>query len=461
MVILGTVAACAPPLVLASGQKAFMAATLLVLAASLVVGYRRARAPVAADVLDAGCFTLVLVFSQVPLVAFGIAFQTILYRGLYTSSRRALLRTVLYLLSFVVGVPLWAQAQPEADPRIFRAALVAGLLSTATVSFFGWQLAVSIAAREASARRERLISRTGQELLGALDEARIRVIGLRAIEALVADTPGLRAVSVRRDDQGVKITSSAGFLARTPERLPPAGDLGSPAFWRPLGEDCHWEPLIYDETPTEAVALGFPGPVPKDVTATAGSILNQVLLAYRNSLAHSELRVQALTDPLTGLVNRTGFTEATGQVLSHPDPGPVSVLFIDLDDFKEVNDNLGHAAGDALLVRVAALLQSLVRTDDVVARLGGDEFAVLLRGIDEDAAARIAERVVLGTSMLTSGPDGEYTIGASIGLVRGEPGAGLEDLLIRADLAMYEAKGRGKGRLQAWRPELRPTTRPR
>ncbi|MCD5312461.1 GGDEF domain-containing protein [Kineosporia babensis] len=447
-VVLSTVLTCAPPLIARAEPRPLMIVLLAVLTASLLIGRRTGRVPVAMDVLDALCFTLVLMISAIPLVGFGIGFQTIWYRCLYSSGARNLLRALLFLFAYSAGPVLWWNVQAQPNPDIFTTALTAGFFTTVSLSIFGWQLAESINAREFSSRRERLIAETGTRLLGATDGERIRQTGWQALESLASFTPGLRVARLIRTSDGLNLDRTTGFPH------PPPPGLTSIDRVSELDGGCGWEVLAYDEIPDVSIALGHPGRVPPDVVSTAGSILNQVVLAHRNSETHAELVTQALTDPLTGLANRQGFTEATARLLSGT--GDLSVMFIDLDDFKDVNDNLGHAAGDDLLVRVAAMLRSLVRDNDVVARLGGDEFAVLLKGIDERTAGHIAERIVLGLSTLTSGPAGQYAIGASIGLVHSDAQISLPELLVRADVAMYRAKAQGKGRMQTWQPELSP-----
>ena len=135
------------------------------------------------------------------------------------------------------------------------------------------------------------------------------------------------------------------------------------------------------------------------------------------------------------------------------------MLFVDLDDFKSVNDSLGHAAGDGLLVEVARRLTAVVRAGDSVARLGGDEFAVLLDtdvepGTGEALGRRIVEAlrppVLLGET--------EVRPAASIGVATASSGTDPEELLRNADLAMYMAKGSGKGRYEVFRPEMYAAT---
>jgi diguanylate cyclase (GGDEF)-like protein len=164
-----------------------------------------------------------------------------------------------------------------------------------------------------------------------------------------------------------------------------------------------------------------------------------------------ELHHQASHDPLTGLANRSLFTQVVASRLEARDPGgmvPI-VLFVDLDDFKLVNDSLGHAAGDALLIAVGDRLHSVLRASDLAARLGGDEFAVLLRDTpDMKAAMRVANRLtaVMGPFFQIEGRD--INVRASVGVAAGRPGVDTAgDLLRNADVAMYSAKARGKGRV--------------
>jgi diguanylate cyclase (GGDEF)-like protein/PAS domain S-box-containing protein len=161
---------------------------------------------------------------------------------------------------------------------------------------------------------------------------------------------------------------------------------------------------------------------------------------------HDELERQATHDALTGLANRVLLQRrlaAAGE--------PVSMLLIDLDGFKEINDRHGHHAGDDVLRTVAERLTGLLGPGEVAARLGGDEFAVLLPGSDVVAAARLAEQITasLTEPMLITG--GWLTVGASIGVSTGEPGEG-DSLLREADAAMYRRKNQRKARRRTEQP---------
>ena len=157
-------------------------------------------------------------------------------------------------------------------------------------------------------------------------------------------------------------------------------------------------------------------------------------------------------DALTGLGNRTALAEQAAALLvprrRTADPvAPVALLLLDLDGFKTVNDTLGHAVGDRLLVEVAATLRTAVRPGDAVTRLGGDEFAVLLRDMPDAAAALVAAEGISTALHRPFGVDGvTLEVGASVGVaVSPEHGTDLDGLLRRADVAMYQAKREGGG----------------
>jgi diguanylate cyclase (GGDEF)-like protein/PAS domain S-box-containing protein len=194
-----------------------------------------------------------------------------------------------------------------------------------------------------------------------------------------------------------------------------------------------------------------------EVTATdllhdpevGGIVLNARDTTERKRLS-DELRHQALHDTLTGLANRALLGDRVGHALARRSDGPglVAVLFIDLDDFKTVNDSLGHGVGDHLLVLVADRLRSCLRTADTAARLGGDEFAILLDEPDtEDQVIVVADRL-LGILQQPFDVDGhEIVVSASIGIAVDPARAASAELLLRnADAAMYRAQQRGKGR---------------
>ncbi|MDI6104716.1 EAL domain-containing protein [Actinoplanes sp. NEAU-A12] len=164
----------------------------------------------------------------------------------------------------------------------------------------------------------------------------------------------------------------------------------------------------------------------------------------------AQLREQASTDGLTGLANRTHFSAELTRLLNCES----SLLLIDLDDFKTVNDTMGHAAGDALLVIVAARMTEAVRAGDLVCRLGGDEFAVLLPSTGPDAAGAVAEQILRHLAEPIVLLQHTLVTRASAGVTGARPGDDPSILLSNADIAMYEAKRRGKGMWVAYTDEM-------
>ena len=171
----------------------------------------------------------------------------------------------------------------------------------------------------------------------------------------------------------------------------------------------------------------------------------------------AQLTWQAFHDPLTNLANRALFRERVEKALGGRTvtPGSVAVLFLDLDDFKTVNDSMGHAAGDQLLFEVGRRLLNATRGCDTVARLGGDEFAILIDEVRESAdCVRVAERVLESMQQPVQLDGTEVTVGSSIGIVRNSGAESADDMLRNADVAMYSAKQRGKGRFTLFEPGM-------
>ena len=168
-----------------------------------------------------------------------------------------------------------------------------------------------------------------------------------------------------------------------------------------------------------------------------------------------QLAHQAFHDPLTNLANRVLFRDRVEHALQRAVRGTASpsVLFIDLDNFKAVNDGLGHSAGDWLLIEVAGRLTNCLRPADTVARLGGDEFAVLLD--DETAdAAKVADRILTAFQSPFAVQGTDIVVTMSIGIAPLTPQQGADDVLRNADLALYRAKGEGKSRAASFEPEM-------
>jgi diguanylate cyclase (GGDEF)-like protein len=213
------------------------------------------------------------------------------------------------------------------------------------------------------------------------------------------------------------------------------------ASWRPV------ELLVrnrLDRTPLKAIVV-----VVRDVS--------------ERQAREAQLREDALHDPLTELPNRTLFADRLALALRHRrrTNASVAVLFVDIDDFKSVNDQLGHRAGDELMVAIARRLNRGLRGSDTAARLGGDEFAILLDPADETDATHVADRILAAFDEPFTVEGESRAIGASIGIATShDPSDTGSELLRRADLAMYGAKMRDrKGGYEVFQPRTEAALR--
>jgi diguanylate cyclase (GGDEF)-like protein/PAS domain S-box-containing protein len=178
------------------------------------------------------------------------------------------------------------------------------------------------------------------------------------------------------------------------------------------------------------------------------AVANTLATALARLRGEERMRHEAVHDPLTGLANRTLLHDRLEQAHARSlrEGGDTGVLFIDLDNFKQVNDVFGHRAGDAVLVELSARLRRAVRPADTVARLGGDEFVVLCDGIDEATALALASRLQHAIEQPLIAGGAEQSMSASIGLAVGHADA--ETLLADADVALYRAKASGGRRVE-------------
>ncbi|WP_354700502.1 hypothetical protein DSM112329_00781 [Paraconexibacter sp. AEG42_29] len=189
--------------------------------------------------------------------------------------------------------------------------------------------------------------------------------------------------------------------------------------------------------------------------------LAQVTDVSDRRVFEDRLRHMADHDSLTGLLNRRSFEVALESHLQRADDGPASgaLMVLDVDQFKTVNDTLGHRAGDELILRLATVLTSIVRQNDVLARMGGDEFAVLLPHADRQAAQNVADKLlgaIRGDEQLLLGARRRsVTVSVGVCLLDEAGAADADDLVVRADLAMYSAKDAGRDRVVFWTEEDR------
>lgn len=213
-----------------------------------------------------------------------------------------------------------------------------------------------------------------------------------------------------------------------------------------------WSGLAFALHALVKTALDMPVDPARDfilITVTTAPLFVLAMLAGRfmdNAL--SQMTDTALTDELTGLMNRRAFLEK----LERSADG--AVLLIDIDHFKRVNDRYGHEAGDAVLMAMSGHLSSHIRQGDIMARIGGEEFALFLEDADSQTVDRIGERLCAGFVVFNERMLSPVRVTMSIGAAYSQMSAGRSDLLRKADLALYQAKRSGRARLAFWQPPI-------
>jgi diguanylate cyclase (GGDEF)-like protein/PAS domain S-box-containing protein len=234
--------------------------------------------------------------------------------------------------------------------------------------------------------------------------------------------------------------------------LPTSGDLTEPfrssaAGFRTMASITH-----YRGVPNGAVVLARPDstkPWSGDDEAMLGAVAGQLAIALRQIADQNELERLSSTDGLTGLMNRRAFQDSLDTAIERArrNETPGALIYVDLDNFKAINDNYGHETGDNILNEVAQILSSRSRTYDLVARIGGDEFVVWLDGVDFAVAKRRAGELAMSLAELSrySG-EGLPKLGASVGIVEFDANCDgdTRELVARADRAMYDVKAHNK-----------------
>jgi len=441
------------------------------LAVSMTAGYLRRSAPWWTDGMDALALLGFALASPDPMIIVGLAVPALWFRSLYGSVGQALFRACLYAGAIGASLPLWAQIAGHTGGSKVGVVLAGVVPSIFLTVIASRQLAGSLRAREQATRRDAVHKLAGSQLLGVTDAVEIRQIAWTAMAGICSATPGLRVLKVVREGSVLRVERATEGFAHLPSTLPAAvlllrGDdeFGIVAVRRfaeldaAAGIACAWAcvplPYVQNQQGSGWLLLGSPRKVRPEAITAVGTLADQVTLALRNAEVYQELSVQATLDGLTGLANRATFNLALSDALDDQGSRHATVLFVDIDDFKNVNDRFGHAAGDDLLREVAARLRRATRPGDLCARLGGDEFAVLLDGTGGPAGAVVAQRIVEAIALAAHLGGGIAHVGASVGVATATGDADVEQLIHRADVAMYAAKAQGKSRVQVFEPGL-------
>ncbi len=253
-----------------------------------------------------------------------------------------------------------------------------------------------------------------------------------AFEALVgrSDLIGKCDADLLPPDQVEKFYEGDDYVIRTQLSLTQEEE---------IGEGCY------------ALVKKIPIMLPDDTPGLFGIIFD--ISEYRKvQLEVEKLRlakVQARTDPLTGLANRRHLEQYYNSLLESPIDRNRSLLHIDLDYFKEINDTKGHLLGDAVLVHLAHTLRQCVRSVDFIARIGGDEFVIVIDGQSSDAVAQVAERIIAALAAPAKIEQEDCSLSVSVGIANDSGGRQtLNQMLKSADMALYRAKENGKGRFE-------------
>jgi diguanylate cyclase (GGDEF)-like protein/PAS domain S-box-containing protein len=438
-----TIALLIPQLLLADTPAVVRLSAAAVLAMQFVNWRRMAQVGQAgwwSDPLDASGFLLVALALGGLERAFPMYFTALYLRAFCGSGRRVALATTVYIAVLVLargilesGPPFSAQTL-SLIPNIASIAFVANLLRAS----FERRGELERELRSSETRFRTLVQNSSDVIVILGDDGTIRYSTPSVLRLLGSeDLAGANIQSLLHTDDA---HAAAAYLKHA------AADVGARIEWRLLHRDGMW-------LHTDVLSSGtLHDPVMGGIVLTMRNVTE-------NRAVERRLRHEALHDPLTDLPNRTLLRERIENAMAaaHLERYPLAVLFVDLDDFKTVNDTFGHQAGDELLIAVSKRLRDCLRPNDTAARLGGDEFALLLSRLREpDDAEIVARRIVLALQRPFRIAGQELSVHASLGIAESVDGSETADeLLANADSAMYVAKAGGKARYEVFRPGMR------
>jgi diguanylate cyclase (GGDEF)-like protein len=446
-----------------AAQRAVLGGAALVLIGCWARRLRGRRDPLLLDVVEPLAVAAVMLAVPAAPEAYAFVFPAVWLRALCGSATRAARYCALLSLGAVAVLALRGQVAVGVATATGAALLLVPLPVVWLTMGLASALARSMAARERARRYDAALVRLGRRLIGRTDRESIYDVGQDCLLEICASTPGLALLILLRRGDRLDVHKHLGAGGRAPAELADdrladhavrggpfsASDL--PELRDVLGGRAQWHAVGLAEEEDGWFLVGAAPAVPPDALVAVQSQVNQLTLALRTCDAHDELRRQARVDSLTGLPNRAAFLERLDECSAAG--AAFSLLFLDLDDFKRVNDDCGHAAGDELLTILASRLRSALRPQDFCARLGGDEFAVLLPD-SQDVAVAVAQRLVDALTAAMTVQGRVTTVGVSVGVACSAPRIPCPDLLTWADAAMYGAKALGKNQVRVFDPAL-------
>jgi len=463
-------------------QRFIGAAGQIWLGWSYVRAYRTGRYPRPHFVLEAAVVAYITHAIGNVNVTFGLFIVPLFLRGQYASGREMLGATVSLLIARVGVTNIWPSLLGDA-PLKAPGEISASIVAIVMVGLMMYVVGMATRRHERAAERERSLARAGAALVAADEPADVLATAFRATRDILVDTDITRLTILLREDDVTRVAGSDGvdadlangkefrmqdipmrFVARGQRRqfvidANAQSEIAAFQGFAPHVGVVSLIPMVVKQQPVGMLMVESPVALPSESTDAILTLASEVALALDSARLTEDLRRLAFFDPLTRLANRAQFFERTRQAIDRraDHAGSLAVLYLDLDNFKVVNDSLGHAAGDELLVVVAERLRQSVRPTDTVARLGGDEFTVLLEDVADLAEARhVAERIAQQLKAPIALQSRHVTISGSIGIAlcgsdeSTEPG----ELLKAADVALYAAKHRGKSQAVVWNPAM-------
>ena len=421
---------------------------VVILVASWSVRTPRPRLRLLTDALEAIAVLCVALGMEDTWQAVAIVLASLWYRSLRSSARDVVLRIALYTTA-VAGESVITTGELGWDDLAIALVSLPFWVGTATVSR---RMGLMLLEHDAVSEIVAVEATLSADVVGELDTATLAKLARASWHDLCEVVPGLRIVRMELRDRTLCPLERAGEWRYETPPVPMGGKM-TPGLWDRLGsaphgmmprlddaagEQCRWGlgPQL-DADGLRRVLVGVPADLsPRLVTAITAA-LERTELLQQHARDHVLLGVQARTDDLTGLANRLAFFDTLAELEAKG--SPMSLLFVDLDGFKEVNDTHGHSIGDEVLHGVAVKLLNAGAGAATVARLGGDEFGVLFEGADLSMATATGEQAeaALRRPIVTSA--GPVRVGMSWGVAAVEDGDSA-GLLASADAQMYRTK---------------------